>query len=54
MHYNLRALNQVPILFRRYIHYIELGRSETCSAFFKCVNISDVHIEKTFKISPNI
>jgi hypothetical protein len=25
--YALRAFNQVPILFRRYIHYTELGRS---------------------------
>ena len=33
---------------RRYIHYTELGRSD--SAVFKCINISDVNIENLFEI----
>jgi hypothetical protein len=34
---------------RRYIHYTELGRSD--SVVFKCIlNISDVNIEKIFEI----
>jgi hypothetical protein len=35
-------------LFRRYIHYTELGRSWTYA--FKCINISDLNIEKIFEI----
>ena len=33
---------------RRYIHYTELGRSD--SVVFKCINISDVNIENFFEI----
>ena len=33
---------------RRYIHYAELRRSD--SVVFKCINISDVNIEKIFDI----
>ena len=46
----LWAFNQVQILFyRQYINYTELGRSSTV-LFFKCINISDINIEKSFEI----